>query len=239
MITVITITYNNYQELIKTCDGLKGIEGIEHLIINGGQCEKTKSFLDSYSGRSISEPDKGISDAFNKGVFNSTSKYFCVINSGDILVDKKYFKFANEKIISESPDIIHCHNLIDHPSYGRIELKPRFKLPLMPFCHQAFIMKKTDFEAIGCFNLDFKIAMDYDLMARLLTYKRNLKDIYYPHVVVEMDGHGISSKSEYNGLMERIKSLKSLKLKSLQKLSLITLANAVLIKYKLKKLLFN
>ena len=68
MISVITVTYNNYNDLLRTLHSLKNVDDIESVVVNGGDCNKTKKLLSNYDGIAISEPDKGISDAFNKGV---------------------------------------------------------------------------------------------------------------------------------------------------------------------------
>ena len=68
MISVITVTYNNYNDLHRTLYSLKNVDGIESVEVNGGECNKTKKLLSNYDGIAISKPDKGISDAFKKGV---------------------------------------------------------------------------------------------------------------------------------------------------------------------------
>ena len=65
MISVITVTYNNYEDLHRTLASLEKVEGIENVVVNGGDCEKTKEYLRDFNGITISEPDNGISDAFN------------------------------------------------------------------------------------------------------------------------------------------------------------------------------
>ena len=65
MISVITVTYNNFDDLYRTLDSLEEVEGIEKVVVNGGMCAKTKEYLSDFDGISISEPDKGISEAFN------------------------------------------------------------------------------------------------------------------------------------------------------------------------------
>ena len=73
MISVITVTYNNYDDLHRTLHSLKNVDDIESVVVNGGNCNKTKKLLSNYDGIAISEPDKGISDAFNKGVTQATA----------------------------------------------------------------------------------------------------------------------------------------------------------------------
>ena len=77
MISVITVTYNNYDDLHRTLHSLKNADGIESVVVNGGDCNKTKNLLSNYDGITISEPDKGISDAFNKGVTRAIETVNC------------------------------------------------------------------------------------------------------------------------------------------------------------------
>ena len=86
MISIITVTYNNFDDLHCTLDSLKKVEGIEKIVVNGGDCAKTKEYLSDFDGISISEPDKGISDAFNKGVSRANGDTVMFINSGDVLL---------------------------------------------------------------------------------------------------------------------------------------------------------
>ena len=57
MISIITVTYNNFNDLYRTLDSLKGINGIEKIVVNGGICNKTKKYLSDFDGVVISEPD--------------------------------------------------------------------------------------------------------------------------------------------------------------------------------------
>ena len=65
MISIITVTYNNFYDLHRTLDSLEKIDGIEKVVVNGGECAITKEYLSDFDGIVITEPDKGISDAFN------------------------------------------------------------------------------------------------------------------------------------------------------------------------------
>ena len=86
MISIITVTYNNFDDLYRTLNSLEKIDGIEKVVVNGGDCAKTKEYLSDFDGISISEPDKGISDAFNKGVSRANGDNLMFLNSGDCLL---------------------------------------------------------------------------------------------------------------------------------------------------------
>ena len=90
LLSIVTITFNNYEELLNTVASVSDLENCEHIIINGGKCQKTLAFLKSYCGVSVSEPDQGISDAFNKGIKLCQGGAVMLLNSGDILLDQTY-----------------------------------------------------------------------------------------------------------------------------------------------------
>ena len=109
MISIITVTYNNFDDLHRTLDSLEKVEGIEKIVVNGGECAKTKEYLSKFDGIAISEPDKGISDAFNKGVTKASGDNVMFLNSGDVLLSPDYLKEA-EKIINYNPEISFVHS---------------------------------------------------------------------------------------------------------------------------------
>ena len=109
MISIITVTYNNFQDLHRTINSLEKVEGIERIVVNGGKCAKTKKYLSNFDGITISEPDKGISDAFNKGVSRAKGDNVMFLNSGDVLLSQDYLKEA-EKIINFNPEISFVHS---------------------------------------------------------------------------------------------------------------------------------
>ncbi|MDO9183788.1 MAG: glycosyltransferase, partial [Bacteriovorax sp.] len=75
-LSIVTITYNNFLELKTTLDTISGILNTESVIINGGKCQDTLAFLKEHDELvSRSEPDEGISDAFNKGLKLATGDF--------------------------------------------------------------------------------------------------------------------------------------------------------------------
>ncbi len=206
MISVITLTYNNFKELLKTCHSLEGIACIKHIVINGGECRETKKFLESYNCQSLSEADRGIADAFNKGILLSNEPYISFLNSGDVLIDKTYYQKAiNIFETTENLDLIHGNNLLKHPIRGDLVLRPGFKSPRTPYCHQGMILRRKVFDLVGIYDDSFYIAMDYDHMLRM--ENSQIQSFHWNASIVEMDGHGISTKSEWLSLLERHKAI--------------------------------
>tara|TARA_B100000700_G_C15009899_1_gene840375 strand:+ start:51 stop:2060 length:2010 start_codon:yes stop_codon:yes gene_type:complete len=220
MISIITVTYNNFEDLCKTLNSLKAVDGIERVVVNGGKCKKTLGLLENFKGISISEPDKGISDAFNKGVNIAKGDKIMFLNSGDILLSSEYLK-NSEKILNSNPEIsfVHSDSLFEDRISGTIYMEPLksifFKnVPLgrgMPYNHLTMIIRKNVFERIGLFKLHYQITMDFEWVCRL--QKNNLKGFYNGgKPVVRMDGGGISSTTEQLVMWESLKALNENKL---------------------------
>ena len=210
MLSIVTVTYNNYDELIKTLNSIPKTDFIESVVVNGGQCERTKEFLKSYLGKSISEKDNGIADAFNKGVKLSSGKYIMFLNSGDELIDKSYPENAS-KILEDHPenDFVHSNLLLIDDNRNEFYMRPQMKSlgRGMPYLHPTMITKKQLFDNVGLFNTKIKIAMDFDWIARL--QKNNSAGYYYDEkAVVKMDGKGKSVLKESEALKECFAILK-------------------------------
>ena len=204
ILSVVTLTFNNYHELIKTVNSLKGIDSVESIIVNGGSCIETKKFLEKNNQyTSISEPDYGISDAFDKGVKLSSGKFVTFLNSGDILIDREYYQFAINYLSNSSHiKYIYADIELNHKYMGKQIVLPSCKSGKTPFPHPSLIVKKSIFNKIGSFDLTLKIAMDYDFMCRLI--KERYRGFYYKKAVVLMDGNGISSNNGLEAVNERI-----------------------------------
>lgn len=211
MISIITLTYNNYDELIKTLNSIPIISLIESVVINGGDCEKTKLFLKTYHGKSISEKDEGISDAFNKGIKLANGEYIMFLNSGDVLIDVRYPELA-VKLFDEEKNIsfVHSNLILSYDLKSELLMKPTFSNlgRGMPYLHPTMIVRKELFNKVGLFDKTIRIAMDYDWVVRL--EKNKIKGHYVENsLVVKMDGSGKSIKEEGKAIKECYKILKS------------------------------
>ena len=220
MISVITVTYNNYDDLHRTLSSLEQVDGIERVVVNGGDCEKTKEYLSNFNGIQISEPDDGISDAFNKGVIAATGENVMFLNSGDVLISPNYLKEA-ETVMNFNPEIsfIHSDSLFEDRISGTIYMEPLKSIlfkeaPLgrgMPYNHLTMIIRKRIFEKIGYFKLHYKITMDFEWVCRL--HKNKFIGHYFDgEPVVRMDGGGVSSTTEQLVMWESLKALTENKL---------------------------
>ena len=210
MISIITITYNDYDGLKRTLSSIPEYDFIESVVINGGSNKATIDFLSSHKGKVINEKDEGIADAFNKGIINSSGDAIMFLNSGDELLEPGYLKEAHE-ILDKNNEVDFVHsNLIFIDSVGtELYMKP----PLcnlgrgLPYLHPTMIFRKSVFDQIGLFSKEYKIAMDFDFIVRL--EQRGYKGFYLnDKAVVKMEGTGRSVEQEFDAIKECYKSLK-------------------------------
>jgi glycosyltransferase involved in cell wall biosynthesis len=218
-LSIITITLNNFEELLRTVESVRDLNGCEHIIINGGECPQTLEFLQGYYGKSVSEPDQGISDAFNKGIRLSSGDAIIMLNSGDILLDRTYPARASQ-ILDQDPqiDFVHADLIFEDTLIGPYIMRPlRTKNVLspnigrgMPYRHQSMIVRKEVYSRVGFFNLNY-ICSDFDWISRWeLGLKKSYGKAYYSQgdPVIIMDGGGISSTQERKIILEAIKIIR-------------------------------
>ena len=219
LLSIVTITFNNFDELLKTVESVKNLKFCEHLIINGGKCQNTLEFLQSFSGKSISEPDQGISDAFNKGIKLSQGSAVILLNSGDILLDQTYPEKALHILkVHQEVDFVHANELYDDIMIGEFVMRPLRKQNNlypnigkgMPYRHQTMVVRKTVYEKVGLFDLKY-VTSDYDWICRWEnSCIKIIGSAYYlqGNPVVKMDGGGISSTQENKIILEAIQIIK-------------------------------
>ena len=248
--SIVTITFNNQDELVQTCESIAPLRGlVEHVVINGGSDVSSKNFLSQQLGIiSISEKDNGIADAFNKGFRKSTGKYLMYVNSGDLLVNSQYVLSA-QKVFESMPDVgfVYGNLSFQHPQAGLLIYTFKAFKHLsagQPYFFPTMIFRKSVLDQIGIFNLNYKIGMDFDLIVRL--EKNKIKGHYLDTApVVLMDGNGISSLQEYKSILENERSLKENKiynrhdLYNLSKRKMVLLVKKILFSINLEKMIFK
>lgn len=186
-ISVITITFNSEKTVEETIKSVvsQSYSNLEYIIIDGGSTDNTLKIVEKYRDKIavvVSEPDKGISDAFNKGIKNATGDIIGIINSDDVLLPGALETVA----AAYEPGIgVYRGNIIiwDHDSNTKITAYPSMKFPLHTFkkrivCHQGTFVTKKTYDQHGTFKEHFKFMMDVDLLIRL--YEAGVKFKYIP-----------------------------------------------------------
>lgn len=211
-ISIITVSYNSKLTIRDTILSVlsQTYPNIEYIIIDGASTDGTLAIIEEYRtkiARVISEPDKGIYDAMNKGIRLAKGDFVGILNSDDFLADQNTIKDL-VSFLQENPsldcsyaDVIYVQR--DHPEkivrlYSSKNFSPRKVRIGIMIPHAGFYAKRELFERLGYYKLDYRVAADFELMARFL--KSGAIFGRYPHVMVKMRNGGISS----NGFFWRI-----------------------------------
>lgn len=215
--SIVTICYNSEKTILDTIKSVKSqnIEDIEYILVDGASSDNTLEIINQENNGNfiiISEKDRGISHAFNKGVSKATGKYILFINSDDYLLENSLPDCKS--FLSQNPnfDVICCHMLVSNKGKLRsIESKPDQLLKAMSVAHPATIVKREVFETVGLFSEQYKVAMDYDFLLRCKLKKINFT-VYNYYLTLMREG-GISGKQFIEGKKEvhQIKSNYNLK----------------------------
>ncbi|MEO7214141.1 glycosyltransferase family 2 protein [Mucilaginibacter sp.] len=207
-ISIITVCYNAESTIERCIQSVitQYYSNIEYIIIDGGSSDATPGIIDKYKDqiqRVVSEPDKGIYDAMNKGIALATGDVVGMLNADDF--------FAYETVLSDialaftqnNTDIIYADLNYLRPN-GNILRKWRsgaytpgmFNLGWMP-PHPTFYCKLTLYREYGDYSLDFGTAADYELMLRFI-HLRKASVFYLERVVINMFIGGVSNNN-YRG----------------------------------------
>jgi len=214
-ISIVTVLYNNRVNFLKTLNSVKSqnYSNIEYIVIDGESTDGTLDVIkqnDSIINKWISEKDKGIYDAMNKGINLANGDYIWFLNGGDMI----YSDNTLNEIFSagENADVYYGDTeLVDEEgkSYGKRKLKIPPKnltwknmIDGMVITHQSLIIKK---EVVTQYDLKFKHCADIDWTIRIL---KNSKSIVNTHKIISrfLLG-GYSRKNTISSLFERIKIL--------------------------------
>ena len=195
-ITVITVVYNESSELEKTiCSVIsQTYENYEYIIIDGGSTDGTLDVIKKYNKDIelwVSESDKGIYDAMNKGVRLSKGSWAIFMNCGDIFVSSSILTELSS-YLKQSCDLVYGDvNILNIDNVPRLCESKRIKYPLhkIPACHQA-ILTKTKFLRKYPFNLKYLLAADFDSFCNIVSNKGVAKKI--PLVVASVSAGGAS-----------------------------------------------
>jgi glycosyltransferase len=194
---------------------------VEHIIVDGGSTDGTLGVIQKYQSsiaQWISEPDSGLYDAMNKGIRMATGDIVGILNSDDFYTERNALSLVAECINREDVDTCYAdlayvdvgniHKRVRHWQSGNYKRR-KFRYGWMP-PHPTFFVRRAIYEKYGLFNLDFKLAADYELMLRLL-YKHNVSCAYIPRYLVSMCTGGACKpgpSNTFNNMAENYRAWK-------------------------------
>jgi len=207
-ISIITICFNNEKDIRSTIESVinQTYKNIEYIIVDGASKDKTIEIVNEYKdkiAKIITEPDKGLYDAINKGIKNSTGDVVGLIHAGDRLHDNeviakiaKHFQENNIDLCYGHSKIVNGDNIIIRVNKSS-EYEPfLMKKGWMP-SHLSFYAKRELFKQYGYYNLKYKIAADYELLLRFIYFNKIKASLLDEYIVIFSLG-GTSTKGLKN-----------------------------------------
>jgi glycosyltransferase involved in cell wall biosynthesis len=206
-VSIITATYNSAETIqdTLTCIQNQTYPNIEHIIVDGNSTDETLQIIRANGNRVsklISEPDSGLYDAMNKGIAMATGDIVGILNSDDFYQHDRVIERVVQTLQEEGTDTVYgdlqyvdaenTNKVIRYWKAGSFKRR-RFRFGWM-LPHPTFFIRRELYDQYGSFNLDLRIAADYEFMIRLL-YSNKVSASYIPEVLVRMRTGGNSNAS--------------------------------------------
>lgn len=209
-ISIITATYNSERTVQAAIDSIKSqdYQSIEYIVVDGASKDRTMEIVQSNSDvicKVVSEPDKGIYDALNKGISLASGEVVGILHSDDFFATQTVITDVAEGFQDEEVDAVYGDldyvdrerpEIIIRKWRSRVYTQNLFYNGWMP-AHPTFFLRREHFLQHGSYDLSFFLGADYELMLRMmLRFKVQAK--YIPKTLVKMRVGGQSNVSWKN-----------------------------------------
>ena len=215
--SIITVTYNAGKVLEDTIQSVvfQTYRNVEYIIVDGGSTDNTLDVVHKYQERIckvISEPDKGLYDAMNKGIRMATGDYLCFLNAGDELHENETL----QKIVftlkgKELPDVIYGETAIVDEEGHFLHMR-RLSTPEhlhwksfkegMLVCHQAFFARR-ELALANPYDLRYRFSADFDWCIRIMKQSKNLHNTHL--TLIDYLNEGMTTQNHKASLNERFR----------------------------------
>lgn len=213
--SIITVTYNAAKVLEDTIQSIvtQTYKNVEYIIVDGGSTDDTLAIINKYREHIhtvISEPDKGLYDAMNKGIKLATGDYLCFLNAGDCLHEDDTLQLMTHSITGTAlPDILYGEtDIVD--SEGHFLHKRRLSAPEtltwksfkkgMLVCHQAFFVRRDLTEP---YDLHYRFSADFDWCIRIMKKAKVLHNTRL--TLIDYLNEGMTTQHHKASLKERFR----------------------------------
>lgn len=212
LISIITITYNAESEIGHTLESLnrQTFRNFEHLVIDGASSDNTLAMVKEMSPDSIviSEPDKGLYDAMNKGLRAAKGEYVLFLNAGDSLhspdILRRYAERRGANIIYGDTIIVDSERNFIKPRHLSAPKKLTFKSfsKGMLICHQAFMVRRSISPE---YDLQYRFSADYEWTLKCLHSSDPTHNANIEAIAIDYLSDGLTDKNHKASLKERYK----------------------------------
>ena len=213
--SVITVTYNAEKVLEDTLQSVisQTYRHVEYIIVDGASKDGTIKIIDKYRERFhtvVSEPDKGLYDAMNKGIALATGDYLCFLNAGDSFHEDDTLQQMVHSIKgNELPDILYGETaIVDQQSHflrmrrlsaPEVLSWKSFKQGML-VCHQAFFAKR---DLVEPYDLNYRFSSDFDWCIRVMKKAHTLHNTHL--TIIDYLEEGLTTQNHKASLRERFR----------------------------------
>lgn len=204
-VSLITVVYNGEAFIESAIQSVlaQDYPNIEYIIIDGASKDRTLEIVEKYRDQIsviVSEKDKGIYDAMNKGVSRATGDIIGILNADDFYAESDVIStvvrtFQEQQVDTVFGDLVYVNpdnleKVVRYYCPKSFKIKDFEKGDMPP--HPTFYVKRELYDQFGHFRTDYKICADFEIMVRML-YKGNATWSYIPKVMVKMRTGGVST----------------------------------------------
>lgn len=200
VISIITVCYNSEEHIESTIKSVlsQDYNRLQYIIVDGGSTDRTMNIVNKYKEKIdtiISEPDKGISDAFNKGICHAKGDLIGIVNSDDILLPNALLGIA-QGYQADKYDIYRGNSIIWNPlsgyKYKEVPSMTFSKTPVfVNVAHESSFITKKAYEKYGGYDVKLHYCMDLDFFIR--AYQNGARYKYVNTNVVQFRLGGATS----------------------------------------------
>ncbi|MBS1156628.1 MAG: glycosyltransferase family 2 protein, partial [Proteobacteria bacterium] len=217
-----TVSFNAQETIVDTLRSVaeQSYHNIEHIVVDGGSKDSTVDLVIENSSRVfrfVSERDNGLYDAMNKGIRMASGDVIGFINADDFYPSSQVLAEVAKVFEDSSIDACYsdlCYVKQDKPKeivrYWKSSSCPKnsFTNSWVP-PHPTFFVRREVYERLSGFNLDYRIAADFELMLRFLKVN-SIKSVYVPRVWVHMRLGGTTNRSVFNIIKQNKEIIRAL-----------------------------
>lgn len=218
LISIITITFNAGEVISPTLKSVseQTCRDFEHIIVDGASTDETLSLARTLGGRDIrilSEPDKGLYDAMNKGLKLAKGKYVIFLNAGDAFHTPATLAEYHKACLTD-PDIVYADTVVvdadrnflapRHLSAPDVLTFKSFEKGML-ICHQAFMVKRR---LAPSYDTEYRFSADFDWCVNCIKKSKPEKCINLHMVAIDYLSDGLTDKNKVPSLKERFRIMR-------------------------------
>ena len=200
LLSIITITYNNLSGLQRTIASVQQqtFSDYEQIVIDGASTDGTPDYLKTTNVRYVSEQDKGIYDAQNKGIALAKGDYCFFLNAGDTFCSPTVLERMFHALPVPHPDILYGNELVTDANGKVVETAKGIPDPsfvdLYNSCmkHQATFIHRVLFEQYGDYDTSLRICADFDWFFRVIAFHDEVSLLYRDIDISFFENTGLS-----------------------------------------------